>query len=127
MSTRDYSDNRITFTDLLFDLALKGTKTTTTRLGVRNYVIGPGIIQNSTKENHIKIEITNITIKVVKNLTDEDARKEGYANRYILYSVLQGLYRDMNIDDLVTIVEFRVKSYRGGIISNQVEGEDVQK
>jgi len=114
---KDYSDNKICMEKTLFNLSVKGLKTATTRMGVRNYAIGYGVIHTPDNpkvsklviDNFREITITSVTHKTADNLTDEDARKEGYTNRHVLYEVLMSFYPDLTPDSIITIVEYRIR------------------
>lgn len=114
---KDYSDNKICMEKTLFDLSVKGLKTATTRMGARNYALGYGTIYTPDNPVLSKLDIGNfceiiivlVMHKTADNLTDEDARKEGYANRHVLYEILKSFYPDLTPDSIITIVEYRIR------------------
>ncbi|RLG78163.1 MAG: ASCH domain-containing protein [Thermoprotei archaeon] len=90
------------------DLILKGTKTTTIRLGevVPKY---DEIIIHGGGRPIAKAKITSVKVKRIKELTEEDAKKDGYSSLEELLKDLERVYsRKILPDDVVTIIEFRV-------------------
>ncbi len=90
------------------DLILKGIKTTTIRLGkvVPRY---NEIIIHGGGRPIAKAIIKRVVYKRVKELTDEDARKDGYSSVEELIRDLENVYgRKIYPEDLVTIIEFEV-------------------
>lgn len=86
---------------------LKGEKKSTIRKG---YVIPKYkemIVHGGGKPVAV-IRVTKVTRKRVKELTDEDAKKDGIENREKLIEELKKAYEDLKEDDLVTIIEFEV-------------------
>lgn len=106
---RDYSDNNITLLDTMFNMALRGDKVGTIRLGQRNYLLGKGYIRN--KDNWAiarSINITYIAYKRFIDLTYDDVRLEGYVDKNILRHILIGIYPDINDNSAITIVKFNL-------------------
>ena len=102
----------ITMGATLFELSNKGLKTATTRLGIKDYGIGPTYITSDIGvEKCIRVEIISITYKRAYSLTDEDARKEGYCSRKVFLEVLRGIYPSMNLYDIVTVIEYERKDF----------------
>ncbi len=90
------------------DLILKGKKTTTIRLGrvVPRY---DEIIIHGGGRPIAKAKIKNVIVKKVRELTEEDARKDGYESIEELLRDLENVYgRPISGDDIVTIIEFEV-------------------
>ncbi len=86
---------------------LKGEKKSTIRKG---YVIPKYkemIVHGGGRPVAI-IKITNVTRKRVRELTDEDAKKDGLENKEKLIEELKKAYDDLSEDDLVTIIEFEL-------------------
>lgn len=89
-------------------LILSGVKTTTIRLGK---VIPKcrEIIIHSEGRPIAEAKIKNTIYKKVKELTDEDAKKDGYSSVDELLNDLKNIYGvDIKPDDDVTIIEFEV-------------------
>ncbi|MBC7094380.1 ASCH domain-containing protein [Thermococcus sp.] len=89
---------------------LKGKKTSTIRFG--NYEAKPGseVYLAITPSDSViaKIKITDIKKKRVKELTLEDARKDGFKELNELINALNKIYGTLHGDDEVTIIEFDV-------------------
>jgi hypothetical protein len=54
-------------------------------------------------------EIVNVTHKRVRELTDEDAVKDGFRNVKELINALRKIYGDISQDEYVTVIEFKVR------------------
>ncbi|WP_227376262.1 ASCH domain-containing protein [Haladaptatus halobius] len=83
-----------------------GRKETTIRRGFRNYETGPAII--FTEERKIPIIIKNVTYKFINQLTNYDARRDGFTNQTELIDTLDNFYPGINENTPITIVEFEV-------------------
>ena len=103
------------------DIILSGKKTTTIR---------PGKVEVKAKEFLIhaggkiiaRAVLEDVRYKRLKNLTDEDARLDGFSSKEELKKELKEFYPDMKEHDWVTIIRFRIvekldrpeeKSYAG--------------
>ena len=90
------------------DLILQGKKTTTIRLGrvIPRY---DEMIIHGGGRPVAKVKVKNIVVKRVKELTDEDARKDGFSSVDELVKNLEEVYETkISGDDIVTIIEFEV-------------------
>ncbi len=89
------------------DLILQGKKVTTIRKG---YWIPKSkeIILHGGGRPFAVAEITDVIYKRVSELTDEDALRDGLKNKEELVKELKKAYGEVNPDDLVTIIKFRV-------------------
>ncbi len=58
-----------------------------------------------------KAEIVNVKYKKVSELTDEDARLDGFKNRNELIRELSKIYGKIRPDTYVTILEFKILEY----------------
>jgi hypothetical protein len=86
-------------------LVLSGKKTSTVRLGIRNYPLGPARIVSGSLG--IPIEITEIEFSKVGYLDASIARTEGYDSVTELMRALRTFYPGASTDRDVTIVRFR--------------------
>ena len=88
-------------------LLLSGRKKATIRLGkvVPKY---NEVIIHSWGRPIAKARIVNVTYKRVKELTDDDARKDGFRSREELVRELRRVYGNVKDDDLVTVIELEV-------------------
>ncbi|HIP57658.1 MAG TPA: ASCH domain-containing protein [Ignisphaera aggregans] len=90
------------------DLILSGKKTTTIRLG-RVVPKHDEIIIHGGGRPIAKAKIKRVVYKRVRELTEEDARKDGYNSLEELLQDLENVYgRRVYPDDIVTIIEFEV-------------------
>jgi hypothetical protein len=87
------------------DKLLEGKKKATIRLGVVR-VKYPELIVHSGGKPIAKVKVKSIKIKKVKELTDDDAIKDGFSTRDELLDELRHVYGRFSPDDPVTIIEF---------------------
>ncbi len=98
-------------------LIIQGKKRATIRIGK---------VEVRAKEFYIhsggriiaKAELESVEYKKVRDLTDEDARLDGFKNKEELIEELKSYYGKLSDDDIVTIIKFRVKE-----ILNKPEGK----
>ncbi|BEP16973.1 ASCH domain-containing protein [Pyrofollis japonicus] len=86
---------------------LSGKKRATIRLG-RVRVKYDELIIHGGGRPVAKVRVTNVAYKKVRDLTDEDARKDGFSNLNELLDALRKAYGEINPDDIVTVIEFEV-------------------
>ncbi|MHC1636950.1 MAG: ASCH domain-containing protein [Candidatus Nezhaarchaeales archaeon] len=89
------------------DLVLAGIKTATIRLGV----VKPKkrqVLLHSGGRVLAELEITDVEVKKVRELTDEDAKQDGFQSKQQLIENLEKIYGRLRPDDNVTIIRFRV-------------------
>lgn len=89
----------------LVPLVLSGRKTSTVRLGLRDYKKGNAALVS--KGAKIDIEITDITFTKVSDLTDAIAKRDGYETITDLLAALRHFYPDLSEERDVTIIGFR--------------------
>jgi hypothetical protein len=89
----------------LAPLVLSGRKTSTVRLGIRNYPIGPAKIVSGNL--NIPIEITEVEFTKVGHLSEGVAKSEGYESLEELFGALKRFYPGASVDRDVTVVRFR--------------------
>lgn len=104
-----YNGNIIEFTDSLFTAIKRGSKTATSRKGIREYKLGTAVASNVSGSTLIPIHIISITYKKFKDLADEDAHPEGYVLARVLQDVLLGIYPDLTDESDITLVNFVVE------------------
>jgi len=97
---------------------LRGDKVTTIRYG--NYEAKPGsevyLVIRPNDTAVAKVQITEVVKKKVRELTDDDANRDGFKNVRELLKILNRIYGELYGDDEVTIIGFRVlKQYETGI------------
>ncbi len=89
------------------DLILSGKKVTTIRYGIVKPKFQEVIIHSAGKVIG-KAIIKRVVYKKVKDLTDEDAQKDGFSNKQELVRELKKTYPDLRFSDYVTIIEFEL-------------------
>lgn len=87
------------------DLILKGVKRTTIRLGIIKPKYNEIMIHGGGKPIALA-KITNVEYKRINELTDEDARKDGFPSLKVLLKELRKSYGGIRPNDIVTIIEF---------------------
>jgi hypothetical protein len=88
------------------DAILAGTKTSTTRKGIRSYPLGPTVTTDGHRR--VDIEITSIEPKRVANLTAADAASDGSASIADYRKALLHSYPGLTDDDIVSVIHFRL-------------------
>lgn len=89
------------------DLILKGVKKTTIRLGVVTPKYKEIIVHGGGRPVAV-VRIVNVKHKRIKELTEEDAKKDGFSSVKTLIKELKKSYGNIKPDDIVTIIEFNV-------------------
>jgi len=89
------------------DKLLAGSKTTTIRLGIVKPKYREVIIHGHGRPL-AKARITRVETKRVSELTEEDARKDGFNNLEELLEALKKVYGNIKSEDLVTIIELEI-------------------
>ena len=97
------------------DKLLSGEKRATIRLGIVR-VKYPELIVHSGGRPVAKVRVKNIRVKRVSELTDDDARLDGFRTREELLEELRRVYGSISPDDPVTIIELE--------LVKRIEGED---
>ncbi|WP_456365732.1 ASCH domain-containing protein [Thermococcus sp.] len=97
---------------------LRGKKTTTIRYG--DYEARPGgevyLVVTPSDTAVAKLRITGVEKRKVKELTNEDARRDGFSDVRELLGELNKIYGELYGDDDVTIISFEViKRFEDGI------------
>jgi len=103
-----YLGRHIMIKGVFADKLLEGRKSTTIRLGIVKPRYREVIIHGHGRPL-AKAEITEVTVKRVAELTEEDARRDGFASLKDLLDALRSVYGDLRPDDNVTIIGLRVK------------------
>jgi len=101
------------------ELVLSGAKTATIRLGV----VRPKrkqVLLHSSGKVLAELEITGVEVKRVRDLTDDDAKQDGFQDRRQLIEHLKRIYgRRLKEDEKVTIIRFRV--------ARRIEGSEAEE
>lgn len=113
-----YLGRHIMIKGVFADKLLEGSKSTTIRLGIVKPRYREVIIHGHGRPL-AKAEITEVTVKRVSELTEEDARRDGFSSLDDLLEALRSVYGDLGPDDYVTIIGLRVRQRL-----DDLEGED---
>ncbi len=89
------------------DLLLEGRKKATVRLGIVRPRYNELLVHAGGKPV-AKVRVTSVEVKKVRDLTDEDARRDGFSSRIELVEELRRVYGDVGEDDYVTILGLEV-------------------
>ena len=91
----------------IFELAASGVKKSTSRKGKRDIKCGLLTFKMTEDENiQLVVNVTKVDFKPYSQISDAEARKEGYASIGELRDVLTKIYGIINDDELFTFVEF---------------------
>ncbi|MEB3844739.1 MAG: ASCH domain-containing protein [Desulfurococcales archaeon] len=89
------------------DMLLSGKKTTTIRVGIVKPRYDTLIVHSGGRPIAI-VRIEDVTVKRVSELTDEDARRDGFPDRSTLIEALRKMYGRIGGDEPVTIIRFKL-------------------
>jgi len=90
-----------------FNLAKKGIKTCTVRLGTLN--VAKSITEIHDGTNSLRVKIGGVDNKrVLRELTDDDAQKEGFRTKNDLISDLKRYYPSIEPEQPVTVIYFEL-------------------
>ncbi len=100
---------RINFDPEYVELILEGRKTTTVRKGIKSYPVGRivELTVNNAKPFALA-KIKKVVVKRVSELSDSDAKLDGFESRDELISALRRIYGDVRDSEFVTVVHFEV-------------------
>ncbi len=101
------------------DKLLTGEKTSTIRLGMYVPKYDEVIIHSGGKPICIA-KITKVTYKKIKDLTDEDAVKDGFGNLKTLLNELKKIYGGIRPEEMVTIIELKVRKDLRNLTPNSI-------
>jgi len=104
---------------------LRGDKVTTIRYG--SYEAKPGsevyLVVTPSDTAIAKVRITKVERKKVRELTNEDAKLDGFSDVKELLRELNKIYGDLYGDDEVTVIGFEVvKTFKDGIPLKWLKG-----
>jgi len=89
-------------------LILEGVKKATIRLGIVVPKYYDEVIVHSGGKPIAKVRIVDVIYKKVSQLTDEDAKLDGFRNVDELIKALKEVYGDFSPNDTVTIIKFEL-------------------
>ncbi len=90
------------------DDILSGRKKATIRMGIVKPKYDELIIHGGGRPV-AKVKITRVVHKKLRELTDEDAVKDGFKNKDELIRELKHVYPEISDDDWVTVIEFELR------------------
>ncbi len=86
---------------------LSGRKKATIRVGIVKPKYNELIVHGGGRPV-AKVRVTNIVYKKVRDLTDDDAKLDGFSSKEELINELEQVYGPIRPEDNVTIIEFEV-------------------
>ncbi|AEA46390.1 ASCH domain-containing protein [Archaeoglobus veneficus] len=89
-------------------LILEGKKRTTVRKGIKSYPVGKVVYLTANNEPFARARVVKAVIKRVRELTDEDAIKDGFDSVEELIKALKRIYGSLRDDEFVTVVHFEL-------------------
>lgn len=95
----------IKLNDKYYKDTLRGRKRQTIRKGRRDYPLGEAKFVFDNNDD-IEIIITEITYKTLHNVTDQEARDDGFQSYRLLYKELEKYYPDITPKTEITLVKF---------------------
>ncbi|AAB89733.1 MULTISPECIES: ASCH domain-containing protein [Archaeoglobus] len=99
---------RINFDSEFVERIINGEKITTVRRGIKSYPVGRIVELTANGERFALAKVKKVVVKRVRELTDEDAIRDGFKSREELISALKRIYGDIRDDEFVTVVHFEV-------------------
>uniref|UniRef100_A0A7C2NCA3 ASCH domain-containing protein n=1 Tax=Archaeoglobus fulgidus TaxID=2234 RepID=A0A7C2NCA3_ARCFL len=99
---------RINFDAEFVEKIINGEKITTVRRGIKSYPVGRIVELTSDGKRFALAKVKKVVVKRVRELTDEDAIRDGFKSRNELISALKRIYGDLRDDEFVTVVHFEV-------------------
>ncbi|MCC6028240.1 MAG: ASCH domain-containing protein [Archaeoglobi archaeon] len=99
---------RINFDPEFVPVILEGSKKTTIRKGIRSYPVGKAVELTVDNKPFALAKIKKVVVKRISELSDEDARSDGFSNREELLNALRRIYGEVSDSEFVTIVHFEI-------------------
>jgi len=97
---------RINFDSEYVEAIIEGKKITTIRKGIKRYPVGRIVELTVDNKPFAKARVDKVVVKRVRELTDEDAKKDGFDSREELIEALKRIYGSIKDSEFVTIVHF---------------------
>ena len=91
-----------------FDDVRKGSKTSTIRKGKRSVRVGERLALTDNRRNRVEVDVTQVDIKRLVDLTDDDAQRDGFESTNDLADALREFYPLIRPHDVLTVVGFVV-------------------
>jgi len=97
---------RINFDSEYIEAIMDRKKVTTVRKGIKRYPVGRIVDLTAENKPFARARVDKVVVKRVKELTDEDAKKDGFNNKEELIEALKRIYGKIKENEFVTIVHF---------------------
>ncbi len=99
---------RINFDEEFVEPIISGRKITTVRRGIKSYPVGRVVELTAGGSTFALARVKKVVVKRIKELNDEDARKDGFDSKDELLSALKKIYGDVKDNEFVTVVHFEI-------------------
>ena len=99
---------KINFDSEYVEPIVSGEKITTVRRGIKSYPVGRIVELTADGKRFALAKVKKVVVKRVSELTDEDAKRDGFESRDALISALRRIYGEIKDEEFVTIVHFEV-------------------
>lgn len=106
MTYKLYEIPTIKLNEKYFAQILNGNKTTTIRLGEREYPTGDAIFYCTKARKVLMVHLNGFATKQAEQLSDIDAINGGYSSLSEMMTDLVAIYPNMSPQDTVTILRF---------------------
>lgn len=90
------------------DKIIAGEKITTVRRGIKSYPVGRIVELTANGERFALAKVKKVVVKRVRELSEEDAMRDGFESRDALISALKKIYGEIKDEEFVTVVHFEV-------------------
>lgn len=91
-----------------FPLVRAGSKSSTVRKGERDVRAYESLILTDGSNNDITVRVTDVKIKRLDELTETEARRDGFESIQDLIEGLKEFYPNITLQDPVTIIGFKI-------------------
>jgi len=102
--------DRINFDPEFVPLIVAGNKRTTIRKGIKSYPVGKVVELTAESKQFAMARVKKVVVKRVSELSEEDAKIDGFESKERLLKALRKIYGEINESEFVTIVHFEVIS-----------------
>ncbi len=101
-------ERRINFDEEYVEAIKSGAKVTTVRRGIKSYPVGRIVELTANYRPFARARVDKVVVKRVKELSDDDAKRDGFSSRDELIKALKRIYGNMDEEEFVTVVHFTV-------------------
>lgn len=108
----DVSLRKMPLNSEFVELVKTGYKESTVRKGRRSVQAGSNLVLTDGSENQVAVHVTNVKMKRFDELTEPDARRDGFDSLEHLLEALKSIYPQINSRDLVTVISFVLQGNR---------------